>query len=313
MTDASQRLTAIPRPVTATTTGHESRDNAAATADQPIPNPPDRVASYAEASSGYGNVGEPPAKRRAQSARMLSRHDYLEPSRDLPHLSALRLQASFPIEPYRSAPQESHRHGSQEFRTSKSSTLGEEIRGQTSTAVFGVFQKGEYPMSDATQPVLRRGTSTGSVGISEGLQHTNEAMQFISDSDDLNDWENVVAMYLTGKGTPDGCPLRSIAKGDGHKVEDRKLLEKRRTIGKTYEKLGKECFERAIGYTYETGEKKKRKMYHVIARCRIVNAIRKANAEIPEDPAELDSLISHHLSLKTESRCEAAAKIEERA
>lgn len=41
-------------------------------------------------------------------------------------------------------------------------------------------------------------------------------------------------MYITGEGTTDGVPLREIARGDGRLVEDRNLLEKRRTIGKTF-------------------------------------------------------------------------------
>lgn len=111
----------------------------------------------------------------------------------------------------------------------------------------------------------------------------------------MNDWEHVVAMYLTGEGTPDGRPLRDITRGDGRRVEDRKLLEKRRTIGKTYEKLGRETFEKSLGYKQDGKYRRKQKMYHVIARCRIVNALRKAGEPLPSDPDELTALIDRKL------------------
>lgn len=111
----------------------------------------------------------------------------------------------------------------------------------------------------------------------------------------MNDWEHVVAMYLTGEGTADGRPLRDIIRGDGRRVEDRKLLEKRRTIGKTYERLGRELFERAIGYKLEGKYRRKQKMYHVIARCRIVNGLRKANEALPTDADALTALIDQRL------------------
>jgi flagellar biosynthesis GTPase FlhF len=109
-------------------------------------------------------------------------------------------------------------------------------------------------------------------------------------------------MYVSGEGTADGRSLKSYAKGDGRKIEDRKLLEKRRTIGKTYENLGKELFEHAIGYKIDdaTGLRKKQKMYHVIARCRVVNAIRKSGTYLPADADELEQLISRHIAEKTE-------------
>lgn len=111
----------------------------------------------------------------------------------------------------------------------------------------------------------------------------------------MNDWEHVVAMYLTGEGTPDGRPLRDITRGDGRRVEDRKLLEKRRTIGKTYEKLGRDLFEKSIGYKQDGKYRRKQKMYHVIARCRIVNALRKAGDPFPNDPDDLTALIDRKL------------------
>lgn len=129
------------------------------------------------------------------------------------------------------------------------------------------------------------------------------------EQENLNDWEQVVAMYMTGAGTRDGIPLKDYSKGDGHRVEDRKLLEKRRTIGKTFESLGKTRFEHAIGYRIEegTGLKKKQKMYHVIARCRVVNSIRKAGGNLPEDPVELERLISYHIAQKNQSKSGDAA------
>lgn len=113
-----------------------------------------------------------------------------------------------------------------------------------------------------------------------------------------NDWEAVVDMYTTGKGTEDGLALKMITKGDGRRVSDRKLLEKRRTIGKTYECLGAERFEAAIGYKWENGVRRKQKMYHVISRCRVVNAMRKAGEAIPTDFNKLTTLIDERLAQK---------------
>lgn len=129
----------------------------------------------------------------------------------------------------------------------------------------------------------------------------------------MNDWEHVVQMYLTGEGTPDGRPLRDITRGDGRRVEDRKLLEKRRTIGKTYERLGKELFERSIGYKMDGKYRRKQKMYHVIARCRIVNGLRKAGEPLPTDAEQLTALIDQRLIEKANAgaatRAEAVRRI----
>lgn len=114
----------------------------------------------------------------------------------------------------------------------------------------------------------------------------------------VNDWEAVVDMYNTGRGTEDGVALKLITKGDGRRVSDRKLLEKRRTIGKTHEILGAERFEAAIGYKWENGTRRKQKMYHVISRCRVVNAMRKANEPIPTDHAQLTAIIDERIAQK---------------
>lgn len=113
-----------------------------------------------------------------------------------------------------------------------------------------------------------------------------------------NDWEVVVDMYQTGRGTADGVALKMITKGDGRKVSDRKLLEKRRTIGKTYELLGAERFEAAIGYKWENGVRRKQKMYHVISRCRVVNAMRRSDEPIPDDHDRLTELIDEKIAEK---------------
>lgn len=113
-----------------------------------------------------------------------------------------------------------------------------------------------------------------------------------------NDWEAVVDMYLTGRGTSDGVALKAITKGDGRRVSDRKLLEKRRTIGKTYESLRRAAFEYAIGYRTENGIRRKQKMYHVISRCRVLNAMRKMGEPIPTDPVTLHAVIDTRLREK---------------
>lgn len=115
-------------------------------------------------------------------------------------------------------------------------------------------------------------------------------------------------MYLHGTGTPDGVPLRDICKGDGRRVHDRKLLEKRRTIGKTYELLGALRFEAAIGYRWENGIRRKQKMYNVISRCRIVNAMRKSGETIPEDAATLAEMIELRLREKERAKEQREAK-----
>lgn len=114
----------------------------------------------------------------------------------------------------------------------------------------------------------------------------------------MNDWERVVAMYMTGAGAPDGKPLRDIKRGCGTRVDDRKLLEKRRTIGKTYERLGRVAFERAIGYTNDRGQRRKQRMYQVIARCRVVSKLYKTGEALPDDPDKLAELIEKRLAEK---------------
>jgi hypothetical protein len=299
--DTSQQLTnIIPHLPTTTISDQDGPD------ERPRPLEPPLIYSRERLLCGMADadVSEPPTKRRAQSPTTLPRHEPLQPYGDPMRMSPLRPLAGVAVAPAcaRVTTADRRSHVSQEFRTSKSSTPSEDIMERSGVREFGAAAPVEYPMSEATQTVLLRGSSLASIGMSDRLQHTDERHQSLPDLENMNDWEHVVAMYMTGHGTPDGRPLRSIAKGHGHKVEDRKLLEKRRTIGKTYEILGKERFERAIGYTHESGEKRKRKMYHVIARCRIVNAIRKANGDLPEDPVDLDNLISYQISLKTESR-----------
>jgi hypothetical protein len=163
-------------------------------------------------------------------------------------------------------------------------------------------KSGDSRLIEALQPTFHVVSSLGSGAMKGNDKSQDERMNLSSDN--LNDWEHVISMYFTGQGTPDGRPLKSIVKGEGHKILDRKLLEKRRTIGKTYETLGKQLFDRAIGYTFESGQRRKRKMYQVIARCRAVNAIRKDDLQckVPEDPDELDSLISYYISQKSETR-----------
>lgn len=133
------------------------------------------------------------------------------------------------------------------------------------------------------------GVGTGSVRT-VGVRNVEESHS--------NDWEAVVNMYTTGRGTEDGVALKMITKGDGRRVADRKLLEKRRTIGKTYEWLGRERFEGAIGYKWENGVRRKQKMYHVISRCRAVNAMRKNGDQIPGDVNQLTMLIDEHIAKK---------------
>lgn len=133
------------------------------------------------------------------------------------------------------------------------------------------------------------GIGTGSVRA-VGVRNVEESHS--------NDWEAVVNMYITGRGTEDGVALKMITKGDGRRVADRKLLEKRRTIGKTYEWLGRERFEGAIGYKWENGVRRKQKMYHVISRCRAVNAMRKNGDQIPAEINELTMLIDEHIAKK---------------
>lgn len=147
--------------------------------------------------------------------------------------------------------------------------------------------RSEYPVVSRTEGFERNNTSAGNARVVKS-----------ADESQSNDWEAVVEMYTTGKGTEDGVALKLITKGDGRRVSDRKLLEKRRTIGKTYECLGVERFERAIGYKWENGVRRKQKMYHVISRCRVVNAMRKAGERIPTDCEELTRLINCRIAEK---------------
>eukprot|EP00178_Gracilaria_changii_P001311 TRINITY_DN1183_c0_g1_i1.p1 TRINITY_DN1183_c0_g1~~TRINITY_DN1183_c0_g1_i1.p1 ORF type:complete len:379 (+),score=63.46 TRINITY_DN1183_c0_g1_i1:1987-3123(+) len=155
-------------------------------------------------------------------------------------------------------------------------------------------------------------TSSGSDAVEDSfpLMATRSYGSTSADVDEssLNDWEAVVEMYLHGTGAPDGVPLREICKGDGRRVHDRKLLEKRRTIGKTYELLGAPRFEAAIGYRWENGMRRKQKMYNVISRCRIVNAMRKAGEAIPDDFGTLTNLIDTRLREKERAKEQRDAK-----
>lgn len=153
-------------------------------------------------------------------------------------------------------------------------------------------------------PHVRGGLGTEMSPLEQFHTSSTHTYSGSAEHENLNDWEHVVAMYMTGQGTPDGRPLKNLTKNDGTRVEDRKLLEKRRTIGKTYEKLGKALFEHAIGYKIDenTGLRKKQKMYHVIARCRVVNAIRKEGGHLPTDPDCLERLISQRIAQKSEMK-----------
>ena len=149
--------------------------------------------------------------------------------------------------------------------------------------------RGEYSIAHGRNEGFER-NSAGMGTMIRGHRNIEEAQS--------NDWEVVFEMYTTGKGTEDGIALKSITKGDGRRVADRKLLEKRRTIGKTYERLGGKRFEAAIGYKWENGIRRKQKMYHVINRCRVVNAMHKNGEQIPEDCDELTALIDQRIAAK---------------
>jgi hypothetical protein len=103
-------------------------------------------------------------------------------------------------------------------------------------------------------------------------------------------------------------PQGEMSKGHGSivtpprdldRLTDRKTLEKRRTICKVYQSLGRERFERAIGFKLESSQRIKRRMCHVLARCRAVNAIRKSSGHLPEDPINLDKLITDYIARKS--------------
>ncbi|CAN8076468.1 unnamed protein product [Agarophyton chilense] len=154
-------------------------------------------------------------------------------------------------------------------------------------------------------------TSSGSDAMDESfpLLATRSYWSTSADVDEssLNDWEAEVEMYLHGTGAPDGVPLREICKGESCRVHDRKLLEKRRTVGKTYELLGASRFEAAIGYRWENGLRRKQKMYNVVRRCRIVNALRKAGETVPENLGTLTTLIDDRLREKERAKVERDA------
>lgn len=143
-----------------------------------------------------------------------------------------------------------------------------------------------------------QGGRVGSMEMKDHMMSQSGIRTRTSDETQVNDWEAVVDMYNTGRGTEDGVALKMITKGDGRRVSDRKLLEKRRTIGKTHETLGAERFEAAIGYKWENEARRKQKMYHVISRCRVVNAMRKANEPIPSDHGELTAIIDERIAQK---------------
>lgn len=169
---------------------------------------------------------------------------------------------------------------------------------------YGVLTTNSSSPSHGEYSLPAQGSERGGTAGRAGLRGSVDESQ-------SNDWEAVVEMYTTGKGTEDGVALKMITKGDGRRVSDRKLLEKRRTIGKTYECLGVERFEAAIGYKWENGVRRKQKMYHVISRCRVVNAMRKAGESIPADVGELthliDERIAHKELLKEASKSGVAA------
>lgn len=162
-----------------------------------------------------------------------------------------------------------------------------------------------YPMLSTNSSSPAYGEHSMQHGRNETLDMASNAYGEIRpsssrniDEAQSNDWVAVVDMYTTGRGTEDGVALKNITKGDGRRVSDRKLLEKRRTIGKTYEWLGPDRFEAAIGYKWENGVRRKQKMYRVISRCRVVNAMRKGSEHIPNDSNELSSLIDRRIAEK---------------
>lgn len=184
-------------------------------------------------------------------------------------------------------PSEDHRTGQVRSGAGPSTRFGLEPVGRNANSSSP--SHGDYPMPSGRGDGFDRNGS----GIPRAGPRTRTA-----DETQVNDWEAVVDMYNTGRGTEDGVALRLITKGDGRRVSDRKLLEKRRTIGKTHEILGAERFEAAIGYKWENGARRKQKMYHVISRCRVVNAMRKSNEPIPTDHAQLTSMIDERITQK---------------
>jgi len=131
-------------------------------------------------------------------------------------------------------------------------------------------------------------------GEYEGVEDvTNEILPHV-------DWENIVSMYLTGRGTRTGVPLRDIKRGDTLEDTtcDRKLLEKRRTIGRAYEKLekiAKGLFGKTIGYTrFGT----KARMYQVVKKCRAVNQLVKQGIQLPDNSEQLEQLIAERIEAR---------------
>lgn len=153
--------------------------------------------------------------------------------------------------------------------------------------------------SGAQRTVLQRNAANT---FASACDPNTMANQFQNQYHDINDWECVVKMYFYGQGTADGIPLRDIEKysRSNGQVKTRKMLEKQRSIGETYEHLGKELFESAIGYQKHriTGRKRKLRVYEALERCRVVKRMRKLHHEIPADGEELSRMIDLRISEK---------------
>ena len=112
---------------------------------------------------------------------------------------------------------------------------GPDVSGEALSADASVGERSATAAGRAL--VMSTGSSSASrgdgAGEPSGAVHAG-AVDRTGDEAQSNDWEVVVDMYTTGRGTDDGVALRLITKGDGRRVADRKLLEKRRTIGKTF-------------------------------------------------------------------------------
>lgn len=113
------------------------------------------------------------------------------------------------------------------------------------------------------------------------------------------DWEHVLEMYMTGKGTPDGVPLRTLRRGEGavynNAIRGRKLLEKYRTIGRAHERLGKKMFREIIGVN-RFGMKCK--MYIVVDKCRAINQLAKKGVRFPDNTCEVEKLIEEQMECR---------------
>ena len=116
----------------------------------------------------------------------------------------------------------------------------------------------------------------------------------------MGDWEHMVKMYFTGEGTVDGKLIQNQKRGKGNKLEDRKQLEKKRTLGKTFEMLGRQNFEQKIGYKRVGNRRQKRKIHQVLARCRIASGVKKSNPKfsLPQNIEELTLRIDRGISEK---------------